>query len=124
MADEKELRIPLIEETVSIQKERVADGRVRVTTKTDVLTEMANANLISETVRVTRVPFDIAVDEAPQVRTSGNTTIIPVLEERMVVEKRLFLVEEIHVERTSVIEGIEVPVELRRQTARIDRIED
>lgn len=124
MADEKALRIPLIEETVSIQKEQVSDGRVRVTTKTDVLTEMANADLISETVRVTRVPFDIAVDETPQVRTSGNTTIIPVLEERMVVEKRLFLVEEIHVERTAVVEGIEVPVELRRQTARIDRIED
>jgi uncharacterized protein (TIGR02271 family) len=124
MTADKEFRIPLIEESLSIEKERVADGRVRVTTRTDVVTELASLDLSSETVEVTRVPFDTLVEETPQVRTLGNTTIIPILEERMVVEKRLFLVEEIHVVRTSVTKGIEVPVELRKQTAKIGRIED
>jgi len=37
------------------------------------------------------------VDSPVEVRTEGDTTIYPVLEEVMVVEKRLMLREEIHV---------------------------
>ena len=48
---------------------------------------------------VERVPVDQFVDEAPQVRTEGDVTIIPVLEERYVLEKRLVLVEELHIRR-------------------------
>jgi uncharacterized protein (TIGR02271 family) len=123
MTDEKEPRLGLVEERISIDKERVLDGRVRVTTETDIVTEIANLDLTSETVKVTRVPFGTPVQAVPPVRTEGNVTIIPVLEERMVVEKRLFLVEEIHVEREMGIEKIEVPVELRKQSANIVRIE-
>lgn len=46
-----------------------------------------------EQVEVTRVPMDIEVAQVPQVRIEGDVTIVPVLEERLVVEKRLFLVE-------------------------------
>ena len=49
-------------------------------------------------------------------------TIIPVLEEILVVEKRLVLKEEVHVSQTTSGEDVEVPVMLRRQRAVVERI--
>ncbi len=53
-------------------------------------------------------------------------TIIPVVEERVVVTRELYLREEIHVRRVHRTETDEIPVTLRRQTVRIERssIED
>ena len=52
-----------------------------------------------ETVEVTRVPIDKVVETAPEIRTDGDVTIVPVLEEVLVVEKRLVLKEELHIRR-------------------------
>ena len=76
-------------------------------------------------VGVTRVPLNrtLAEGEAvPQIRTENGVTIIPVLEEILVVEKRLVLKEEVHVRQTTSGEDVEVPVMLRRQHAVVERI--
>jgi stress response protein YsnF len=49
-------------------------------------------------------------------------TIIPVLEEVLVVEKRLILKEEVHIRQTTSGEAVEVPVTLRRQHAVVERV--
>jgi stress response protein YsnF len=49
-------------------------------------------------------------------------TIIPVLEEVLVVEKRLVLKEEVHIRSTTSGEDVEVPVTLRRQRAVVERV--
>ncbi len=72
-------------------------------------------------VEVERVPVNRAVSELPSVRLEGSTTIIPVVEEVVVVEKRLILVEELHVRRKSVAETRQIPVVLRSEQVRIDR---
>lgn len=114
--------IPIAEETLQIGiHERVA-GRVRVRTTTDIVEELARADLRSETVDVTRVPIDRPVDVPPQVRTEGDVVIVPVVEEVLVVEKRLVLREELHIRRSTTVEQLEVPVELRRQRATIERL--
>jgi stress response protein YsnF len=61
------------------------------------------------------------VQSAPQVRTEGDTTIISIVEEMLVVEKRLFVKEEIHIRRKSSKESIEVPVTLRKQRVVVER---
>ena len=43
------------------------------------------------------------------------------IEERLVVEKRLFVVEELHLRRRTVAEPVELPVTLRRTRVEIDR---
>ena len=48
--------------------------------------------------------------------------VIPVLEEVLVVEKRLVLKEEVHVRHTASGEEVEFPVTLRRQRAEIERV--
>lgn len=119
---EEDLHVPLIEEKAKIlTKERVT-GKVRVTTHTDHVTELAKAELQQVDVIVERVPIDQEVDAVPQVRTEGDITIIPVLEEVLVVEKRLVLKEEIRLTRRTSKETLEVPIAVRRQSAEIKRI--
>jgi len=64
---------------------------------------------------------DRQIDTAPDIRNDGDTTIIPVVEERLVVEKRLFLREEIHVHRRRVVTQFRQNVTLRSQDVVVER---
>jgi len=113
--------LPLVEETATVHKREVVTGKVRVRTVTDTVEELAKANLQSASVEVTRVPVDQVVDTAPEIRTEGDVTIVPVLAEVLVVTKQLVLKEELHIRRRVETEAIEVPVTLRKQRAVVER---
>ena len=115
--------VPLLDEEVRIQKRQVATGRVRIRTIVDSVDEMAAASLSEEQVKVTRVPIGRVVTEAPAVRTENGVTIVPVLEEVLVVEKQLVLREELHIRRDVTAERVEMPVTLRRQRAVVERLD-
>ena len=115
--------IALAEEVLKVGKREVVTGRVRVRTETETVETAARADLEGESVEVTRVPRDEFVEAAPPVRTEGDVTILPVVEEVLVVETRLLLKEEIHVRRTATRETVEIPVTLRRQRAVVERID-
>lgn len=88
--------IQVVEETARIEKRMVETGRVRVLTRTEATEEMLRETLRSDAVGVTRVPIDRVIAEgevAPIPRTENGVTIIPVLEEVLVVEKRLVLTQ-------------------------------
>lgn len=114
--------LPLVEETFRVEKRQVSKGKVRVRSVVDTVEELARATLEEETVEVTRVPVGTVVDKAPSIRTDGDTTIVPVLEEVLFVEKRLVLAEEIHIRRRVKKEDVEVPVTLRKQRAVIENL--
>jgi stress response protein YsnF len=118
--DEVEV-IPLAEEELRVGKRQVTRAKVRVHTVVDMVEELARATLDEETVEVTRVPVDRVVDHAPEVRTENGVTIVPILEEVLVVEKRLVLKEELHIRKQVATENVEVPVELRKQRAVVER---
>lgn len=124
MTNDKTTRetIPLIEETLRVEKREVAAGRVRVRTVADTVEEIARATLDEEKVEVTRVPIDREIEVAPGVRTEGDVVIVPVLEEVLVVEKRLVLKEELHIRRRIAKENVEMPVTLRKQRAVVERL--
>jgi uncharacterized protein (TIGR02271 family) len=113
--------IPLVEERVAVSRKEVETGRLRVRISVDEREERVAAELTRDEVEIRRVPKNEAVSEVPGVRTDGDTTIIPVVEEQLVVEKRLVLVEEIHVVRKTETERRDVPVTLRREEADIER---
>ncbi|MCJ2072767.1 YsnF/AvaK domain-containing protein [Methylobacterium sp. J-030] len=121
----EEVVLPLVEETARIEKRTVETGRVRVSTRTETVDQVLRESLRSDTVEVTRVPVDRTLSEGevpPAVREEDGVTIIPVLEEILVVEKRLVLKEELHIRRSSADEDVEVPVTLRRQRAVVERV--
>ncbi|MBL0407707.1 DUF2382 domain-containing protein [Microvirga aerilata] len=112
--------IPIVEETATIIKREVVTGRVRVQMVTDIVEELARADVQRETVEVTCVTIDRMVETAPEIRTEGDVTIVPVVEEVLVVEKRLVLKEELHIRRRIETEVVEVPVSLRKQRAVVE----
>lgn len=123
MSDDRETVVPLLEETVSVEKRRVERGGVRVTTTVREREEIVRQTLEQEDVEVTRVPIGREVGERPEIRQEGDTTIIPLVEEVLVVERRLVLREEIHVRRQTRTVQAEQPVTLRSEDATVDRFE-
>jgi stress response protein YsnF len=123
MADEREVRVPIAEERAAVELQRLSLARVRVKTETQHTKEMLRAELHGEDVEITRVPMEAEIDEPPAIRNEGDVTVVPVVEERLVVQKRLVLVEEIHIRRRRTTEPIEIPVMLRRQRAVVERQE-
>jgi uncharacterized protein (TIGR02271 family) len=116
-----DVTVPVSEEKLTIETRRVQTGQVRVETRTEFLQEIAEADLESSEVEVVRVPVDREVETPPPMRSEGDVTIIPVLEERLVVSRRLVLKEEIHIKRRRSVETVQVPVSLRKQHAIVTR---
>ena len=119
----EEERIPLVEERAVVGTRVVETGRIRVQTRVETREEMVRAELARDQVSVRRVPVNQPVDAMPVIRQEGDLTIVPVVEEVLVIEKRLMLVEEIHLERRRDIETISQPVTLAAQRAEIARHE-
>ena len=114
--------LPLLEEQATIDKRTVTTGKVRVVTHTETVEETVRAVLKGEEAEVVTVELDQTVSgPAPLIRTEGGVTIIPVLEEVLVVEKRLVLKREIRISKRSTSETVEIPVSLRKQRAKVQR---
>ncbi|WP_423207544.1 DUF2382 domain-containing protein [Paracoccus yeei] len=122
MPDEPDDSIPVIQEQVGVSVERRLAGRVRVSVRTQTDESLVPVDLTQVDVAVERVPVNRAVDTAPEVVTRGDVTIIPVVEERLVLTRQLYLREEIHIRRVERRETAEVPVETRKQVATIERL--
>ena len=115
--------LPLSEEIVHISKREVVTGRVQVRTFAETAEKLVREELDTAQVSVTRVPINRIVDEPPLPRTEGDVTIVPVLEEVLVVETKLLLKEEIHIRRSLTKETVEARVPLRKQRAVIEKRE-
>jgi uncharacterized protein (TIGR02271 family) len=113
--------LQVAEETVSIEKRVHLTGTVRVRTETETVQELASVVLERQDIEIERMAFNREISEAPPVRTEGDVTIIPIVEEIVVVEKRLILKEELHVRRRVTSEKQDIPVTLRRQHAVVER---
>lgn len=114
--------LPVMEEQVSVGREKRITGKVRVSTHTETVERSLPVDLTDVEVEVTRVPVDRKIDTAPEVVAEGNLTIIPVIEERLVVTRELYLVEEVHIRRVERRETAEVPVTTRHQTVSVQRL--
>jgi stress response protein YsnF len=116
-------KVPLNEEVLSVSKRDVVTGRVRVRTVQESTEELVQEKLDTAQVSISRVGINRIVDEVPMLRTEGDVTIVPVLEEVLVVETKLLLKEEIHIRRTLTKETVEQAVKLRKQRAIIENLE-
>jgi stress response protein YsnF len=123
MADKKDADfLPLVEEFVQVDKREVIRDRARVHIITREHEELIRQDLLREDVEVTRVPLERDIDALPEVRQEGDVTIVPVVEEVLVVETRLVLKEEIHIRRIRSVEPTETTVTLRKQEAVVERL--
>lgn len=116
------LVISLAEEKLEAGVRRVVTGAVRVSTHVSEREEVIDLPLVREEVEVQRVPVGQVVDAPVPVRQEGDTWIVPVMEEVLVVEKRLVLREEVRL-TTRRSEGHQPRrVTLRREEATVERV--
>lgn len=121
-APDAEMVLPLAEERLVVGAREVETGRVRVRTVTDAIEAQARAELTRTDIVVEHVPAGRWLDVMPPIREEDGVTIVPVVEERLVIEKRLFLIEEIRLVPRLSTRSHEEPVTLRRQRAVVERL--
>ncbi len=116
------LVVPILAEQLKISKEKVITGGVRIHKTVSERTETVNEPILQEQIEIERVAINSFVTEPPQVRYEGDVIIVPLLEEVLVVEKRLVLREEVRISKRS--ETIHRPqqIVLRREEATLERI--
>ena len=114
--------LPVLEERLRIGKRTVETGRLRVAVTTETAEEILRETLRTRRVEIERVPFGHEVAEAPQTRQEGDVLVVPVVEEILVVEKRLVLREEIRMRFIDTETAVEQPVERRVQRATVERL--
>jgi len=114
--------IPLVAEELAVGKREVEAGRVRVTKLVQEEDRVVDQPLTSEEVVVERVPVNRVVNGPVEVRHEGETMIVPLLEEVLVVEKRLMLREEVRISRRRTETHHPQTVTLRKEDVQIERI--
>jgi len=122
MNENDEVIVPVIEEELATGVRAVKTGAVRVDKRVEKRTRRVSAPILHEDVEVRRVPINRVVDEAPKSRRRGDTIIVPVVEEELVVTKRLILKEEIHLVKRRTKGRVVKEVELGRERARVRRL--
>lgn len=115
------IRVPVAEEQLRVEKRTRQTGRVSVHITPHERRQVVDEPLIEQSVRIERRPADRIVEKPPPVRQEGEVTIIPVLEEVLVVSKQLRVKEEllIHRERRTVHRPQNVT--LRSEEAQVSR---
>jgi uncharacterized protein (TIGR02271 family) len=120
--DEGRVVVPLLNEELAVTKKTRDTGRVRVTTVTRQHEELVDELLARDQVEVDRVAVGQPIEAIPSVREEGDTIVVPVVEEVLVVERRLILKEEVRIRRVRSTERHQERVTLRKQEAMISRL--
>lgn len=113
--------IPVVEEELVVEGRVVATSptlRVRKTVEhetVDVAGELSDVQFDVERVTVERV-----ISEPAAVRQDGDVTIVPVMEERVIVSRQLVLKEEIRITRRTRSRPLQTSVDLRREQVVIE----
>ncbi|GAB2556966.1 YsnF/AvaK domain-containing protein [Spirosoma aerophilum] len=115
-------KIPVIEEQIQIDKNIVETGVVRISKRVHEDREVIDLPGSREEITVERVAINQFVETPPSVRYEGDTMIIPVLEEVVITQKKLLLVEEVHVIKRKVQENESQEVVLRKEEVVIERV--
>jgi uncharacterized protein (TIGR02271 family) len=111
----------LAAEELAVAKEKVETGRVRVSIRTHEREALIDESLARERIEIETVPVGLRIDAVPEVRQECNTTIVPVVEEVLVVERHLILKEEIRIKRVRTTERHQEKVILRHQEVVVTR---
>jgi uncharacterized protein (TIGR02271 family) len=117
-----DLKLSLLSEELAVTKEEVETGRLRLVKRTQTRDATVDENLFRERAEIETVPIGRQIFEIPPIRQEGETTIVPIVEEVIYLERRLMLKEELRVTRRRVMEHFHDTVTLRYQEAAVSRV--
>lgn len=113
--------IPVIEEQLKITKRIVETGKVHLHKVTETYDVQLDEPLAIAEWRIERIPKHEVIGETPATRQEGETTVYPVVEERLVLIKELVLVEEIRITPCVSERRDTQTVVLRREKMNVER---
>jgi uncharacterized protein (TIGR02271 family) len=122
-ATEESIVVPVVAETLTVEKRQVARSTVRVRTRVETREEVVDEPLWREEVVIERVPVGTLVDgEVPTPHDEGGVVVIPILEEVLVVQKRVFHTENVRVSTRRTAIHRPQQVTLRREVVEVERV--
>ena len=114
--------IPVIEEQLQVEKQVVETGRLLIKKAVREDEQVVTTPLMHDEISVERVSINKYVETAPDVRYENELTIIPVVKEVLVLEKRLMLVEEVHITKRRISTDDTQRVMLRREDVTVEQV--
>jgi len=121
------LKVPVVREEVQVEKQAVDTGRgVRIHKTVAEHPCHIDERLLRDEVEVSHVPVDriVPLDAAPATRYEGDTLVVPILEEVLVVERRVRIKEELRITRTRREERHAETVMLKSEQVSVERFEE
>jgi uncharacterized protein (TIGR02271 family) len=114
--------IPVVEERARMNKKVVETDTVHALKRVHEEEEIVTALLSQDEFEIERVAVGRHIESAPPpIRYEGDTMIIPVLREEVIIQKRLVLVEEIKITKRQTTSVHTEPVRLRKEEVIIER---
>jgi uncharacterized protein (TIGR02271 family) len=115
-------KLTLLAEELTVGKEAVETGRVRVSKQTHTREVAVDEDLLRESAEVERIPIGRQISEMPSIRHEGETIVVPIVEEILHTERRLILKEEVRITKRKTTEQFHDRVTLRYQEAVVTRV--
>jgi uncharacterized protein (TIGR02271 family) len=115
---QEEVRIPLVEEELEVEKRTKEAGEVRIHKDVTTVEKNITVPVTREEVRVERVP---ASGDAAGASFREGETRVPVREEEIEIHKRPVVREEVRVTKTAVEEQQQVQERTRKEEAEIEQ---
>jgi uncharacterized protein (TIGR02271 family) len=115
--------IPVMEEQLTTERRQVKTGSVKIEKRVIREEKAIDLPVTHELVEVQRVRKNQVIQSIPAVRNIGGSIIIPVVEEELVITKRLVLKEEIHLVKRRVTQRTRRKVPLSKEVARVVRLD-
>ena len=91
--------IPVVQEELQVGKRVIETGKVRINKTVDEREEVVDEPLFKEDFEIERLSVNRVIDKPMEVEYEGDTILLPVMVEELVVEKRLILKEIIRITR-------------------------
>lgn len=117
---ESHTRIPLHDEEVEHGTRVVELGHVRVRKRVDEHVDERNVTLRHNEVQIEHVPVNELIPEMIHPYLDGDTYVIPVVEEEIVLQRRLRLKEEIRIRRVVAEREESMSIPYRRERIEIE----
>ncbi len=116
--DSREIRVPVHEERLIAAKRMVDLGELRVHKWVEQVEESVTQPVTRDDLVVERVAANRPLDAPVAPRDEGDWLVVPIMEEVLVVSKRLMLREEVRIRKQQITEDHEV-----RELVRHERVE-
>lgn len=126
-SEQEPLRIPVVEEQLTVGTRAVDTGRgVRIHKTVTEHPVTIDERLLREELRIEHVPIDriVGAGDAPGHRHEGDTLVVPVLEEVLVVERKVRIKEELHITRVRHEERHVETVPLKAERVEVERFDE